>query len=519
MALLLALAACSRPFSSPLPFPEGFIWGTVSPDVQVEGSAGLLNQQMESDIQLLRALGVTHHAFSLSWRHILPDGMGAPSSSAMASYSELIDHLLAAGIQPVVTLYEGDLPRALMEQGGWSSPAAADWFARYAEIAFRAFGDRVPLWITVRDPMEVVRPPNVPGSSGGPTIRDTPADTIRHAAPGTPGSSNTTAGRGMQGSLDAPTGPGTPGSSPPPEMDSALDRAPPFVRARRQARAPNPAQLSEGILARQASSVHHLLLAHARAVERYRSLGYSGSIGLAIGAHPVYPSSEAREDVVAARREDAIRTRWLLDPLLGSGAYPVELARLVGPDSVASSRPAFSPDDLAFIRSQGTDFLGVDYYAPLRVAADSTSSRFGIRLLPNPDVDKALGGEAFAKGLSDFLVRVDSAYGHPPLYVTANGTGFGPMDEVLENGRVRDELRVRYLRRHLVEAARASAAGVDLRGYFLRSAFDHAGQSLDAGQRWGIIHIDPDSGTRTFKDSARYYSGIVKSNAVSRLPF
>jgi beta-glucosidase len=97
--------------------------------------------------------------------------------------------------------------------------------------------------------------------------------------------------------------------------------------------------------------------------------------------------------------------------------------------------------------------------------------------------------------------------------VLANGAAYGPIDELNENGRIRDELRVRFLRRHLVQAQKAAEEGTDLRGYFVWSGFDTPGSDA------GLLHWDADSGSYLFKDSARYMRSIVAANAVSRMPF
>ncbi|KAL3278785.1 hypothetical protein HHI36_016309 [Cryptolaemus montrouzieri] len=63
--------------------------------------------------------------------------------------------LLANGIEPVVTLYEWDLPQKLQDLGGWTSLQTAEYFANFARLAFRLFGDRVKTWITISEPFNI----------------------------------------------------------------------------------------------------------------------------------------------------------------------------------------------------------------------------------------------------------------------------------------------------------------------------------------------------------------------------
>jgi beta-glucosidase len=67
-------------------------------------------------------------------------------------YSVVIDSLLSAEIEPMVTLYHQDLPLDLARRGGWNNPDSPQWFAEYARTVFAAYGDRVPTWITVNEP-------------------------------------------------------------------------------------------------------------------------------------------------------------------------------------------------------------------------------------------------------------------------------------------------------------------------------------------------------------------------------
>ena len=75
-----------------------------------------------------------------------------------------------------------------------------------------------------------------------------------------------------------------------------------------------------------------------------------------------------------------------------------------------------------------------------------------------------------------------------------------------------DPLRVAYLKSHIAAVGEAIAAGVDIRGYMLWSLFDNLEWSLGYSKRFGMVHVDFESQTRTPKDSARLYSKVIETN-------
>jgi beta-glucosidase len=94
--------------------------------------------------------------------------------------------------------------------------------------------------------------------------------------------------------------------------------------------------------------------------------------------------------------------------------------------------------------------------------------------------------------------------------VMENGAAFYD-PPVADDGRIRDPLRISYLRSHLRAAHAALAAGVDLRGYMVWSLFDNLEWSLGFTKRFGIVHVDFTTLDRTPKDSARYYAKVIAS--------
>ena len=64
------------------------------------------------DVNLVKMLGPAQYRFSIAWTRIFPDGTTSYLNQAGVDYyNNLIDALIEAGIEPVVTLYHWDLPQ------------------------------------------------------------------------------------------------------------------------------------------------------------------------------------------------------------------------------------------------------------------------------------------------------------------------------------------------------------------------------------------------------------------------
>jgi beta-glucosidase len=109
-------------------------------------------EQYLKDIQLMKKLGINSYRFSLDWSRIIPDGTGAVNETALKHYDVLIDDLLAAGIEPFVTIYHFDYPNVLMQKGGWGNPEMENWYLNYATTVIKRFGKKVKKFITFNEP-------------------------------------------------------------------------------------------------------------------------------------------------------------------------------------------------------------------------------------------------------------------------------------------------------------------------------------------------------------------------------
>ena len=106
----------------------------------------------KEDVALMRSLGIRAYRFSISWSRLFPEGVGRVSEDGVRFYSELIDELLAAGIEPYITLFHWDYPYALYKKGGWLNDESVEWYRDYAAKVVELYSDRVTYFITFNEP-------------------------------------------------------------------------------------------------------------------------------------------------------------------------------------------------------------------------------------------------------------------------------------------------------------------------------------------------------------------------------
>ncbi len=104
------------------------------------------------DMALAQSLGLNAYRFSIAWPRIFSARGAAPNEEGLQFYSDLVDGMLARGIEPWITLYHWDLPQYLQDQGGWTSRDTVAAFVEYADVVTKRLGDRVKHWITHNEP-------------------------------------------------------------------------------------------------------------------------------------------------------------------------------------------------------------------------------------------------------------------------------------------------------------------------------------------------------------------------------
>ena len=273
-------------------------------------------------------------------------------------------------------------------------------------------------------------------------------------------------------------------------------------------------------------AVHHQLLGHGLAAQALRAAG-ADSIGITNVHSPVQPAGEGEEDALMAALFDIVHNRVFADPVL-RGHYPEVPAAL---EELFGAFAAVPEEDLGIIH-QPLDFYGLNYYMPTKVAAgggtghspDGTSEAMaGLPFRLEPFEDHPTTGFGWPIAPEQFgtaLGQMQQRYGDvlPPVYITENGASFA--EEPDETGRVQDTARIDYLAEHLRTALDAvapggEAEGIDLRGYFVWSLMDNWEWAAGFTQRFGIVHVDFDTGTRTPKASYRWLQDLLRARRMA----
>jgi len=161
-------------------FPKDFTFGVATSSYQIEGAAfadGRIPSHWDTfshtpgktfhgetgdvacdhyhrypeDVALIASLGVSSYRFSFAWPRILTEDRKL-NPKGVDFYHRLLDELEKHHVTPAATIYHWDMPQWLADRGGWANRDSVGDFSDYAEVLFRAFGDRIPHWITHNEP-------------------------------------------------------------------------------------------------------------------------------------------------------------------------------------------------------------------------------------------------------------------------------------------------------------------------------------------------------------------------------
>ena len=271
---------------------------------------------------------------------------------------------------------------------------------------------------------------------------------------------------------------------------------------------------------------YYMMLANAKAVKLYRSMGKKGEIGIVHSYAPIFGVDDSLETKIAMRYADNFYNNWILDTAI-LGEIPMDL---LGRLNEKYDLSVIQPDDLKTLRENTVDFIGLNYYARvlikpytegetvLRVNNSGKSGKGSSKVIvknwfeqvkdPNQEYTE-WDTEIFPQGLYEGIRMAYRRYGIP-IYITENG--IGTYEDVTVD-KVSDQYRIDFLNDHIDAIIRASEAGADVRGYFVWSPFDLYSWKNGCEKRYGLVAVDWDEDyKRKPKASYDWYKNVCESN-------
>ncbi|MFT3685949.1 MAG: family 1 glycosylhydrolase [Phycisphaerales bacterium] len=493
-----------------MPFPSDFVWGAATSAYQIEGAwdadgkapsvwdafchdrvpAGSLGNapgqvfspgnvfqnhtgdvaadhynRYAEDVGLMRQIGLQAYRFSMSWPRVVTEQGAAPNAKGLDFYSRLVDSLLAANIQPWVTLFHWDLPLWAYRRGGWLNRDIQHWFADYAAAVVDRLSDRVTNWMTINEPQIFLGPSAFEGLQTS-NARKGHAERLLAAH----------------------------------NCLLAHGRAAQIIRTR----AKRPAKVGWAPI--------------GRVKVPYAAPLTSPSPDGRLLADPTPADIEAaRAATNATLYKDFWTNAWFADPVV-FGRYPADGLALYGNEAPPEVRSPHA-GDMETIR-QPLDFYGINVYDAemFRACTPYAANPCG----PDAPYEKVEFGPGWPRTAIGWFIIPEALYWGPkflyekyklPIAVTENG--LSNTDWVSMDGGVHDAERIDYTRRYLHQFRRAAADGVKLAGYFHWSLLDNMEWQSAYHNRFGLIHVDFATQKRTLKDSARWYGEVIRSNGES----
>ena len=247
-------------------------------------------------------------------------------------------------------------------------------------------------------------------------------------------------------------------------------------------------------------TAHHQLLAHARAAAVLRERG-AAAVGLVNNHTWVLPLRGTAQDQQAAAVYDLIHNRIFSEPLL-DGRYP---------DLEGLGLPLMPVQDGDLEAIGGSiDFYGINFYNPTTVTNAEEGSPIPFDIVPTPGAPVTGFGPEWPimpTALRDLLVDLHARHPHlPPVIIGENGASFPEPERA---ARVDDVERIEYLAGHIAAVNDAIDAGVPVEEYTVWSLLDNWEWADGYTQRFGLVHVDFETGERTPKASYDWYRDLI----------
>ncbi len=413
----------------------------------------------KEDIDLFAEMGFKCFRLSVQWSRFFPNGDDEePLQAGIDFYKNIFIHCKEYGIEPLVTISHYEFPLALSHKyGGWDNPVIIDLWLKFTKLCFTEYKGLVKYWLTFNEI-----------------------------------NCGTIAGMGSIYGLGIL-----------PEEDTPIT----FGKADWD----DPK--------RRLTGLHNQFVASAKAVLQAHEIDPENKVGCMIAGAANYPYSCSPDDIITAMEAERVFNFYCGD-VQCRGAYSAwapSYWKQLGVD--VDYMKGLAEKDAEILKAGTVDFYSFSYYQSTTVAANPDMAKGKGNLLggvKNPYLEASEWGWTIdPKGLRYYLETVYDRY-QIPLMIVENG--LGAVDVKAEDGKIHDDYRIDYMKKHIEQMAIAIEHGVDLMGYTMWGCIDLVSASTgEMKKRYGFIYVDKDNDGngdlhRERKDSFYWYKKVIESN-------
>ena len=153
---------------------------------------------------------------------------------------------------------------------------------------------------------------------------------------------------------------------------------------------------------------------------------------------------------------------------------------------------------------QPIDYLGINVYNGHEINAAGHINK-------KPGSPRTALGWPVTPGVMNYGIRYLYERYNLPIYIFEDGLACN--DIISLDGKVHDSNRIDFLTRYLTDLEKAYKAGVPILGYFHWSFTDNFEWHSGYDPRFGLVFVDYETQQRIPKDSAYWYSDLIKKSS------
>ncbi|MFE5473778.1 glycoside hydrolase family 1 protein [Bacillus safensis] len=259
---------------------------------------------------------------------------------------------------------------------------------------------------------------------------------------------------------------------------------------------------------------HHQFVASALTVKAAKEIISDVQIGCMINQIEAYAKTTKPEDQLQAVKSNQLNMFY--PDVQARGEYPTYMVKYFADNQIKLD---IKEQDEQILKEGTVDFVAISYYmSHVAEAREDAAELAGTFDSPIKNEHLELSQWDWPidpMGLRISLIKLYDRY-QKPLFVCENG--LGARDTLTQDGKIHDDYRIDYLKKHIEQMKEAVKEGVDLMGYTPWGCIDliSCGTS-QMTKRYGLIYVDQDdlgNGTlnRYRKDSFFWYKNVIASN-------